>query len=140
MFATILGDLRQRYGDKIVLTPEDLEGVLGISKGQQANLRSQRRFPLPTRKVGGRVCVTIYDLAKYLAGAAEDDAKAQTNHGQATGTSKVSRSEKKAMRGLLKKNWWLFRVNQLISVLDNRRLLDDTPPVSVPPALYKDTI
>lgn len=126
MFATILGDLRQRYGDKILLTPEDLEGVLGISRGQQANLRSQGRFPLPTRKVGGRICVSIYDLAKYLAGAAEEDVKAQMTQEQATGTKKSTRSEKKAKRGLLEKNWWLFRAHHITAILDSRRLLDST--------------
>ncbi|MBI4720458.1 MAG: hypothetical protein HY770_04420 [Chitinivibrionia bacterium] len=126
MFAIILEDLRKRYGDKVLLDPEDLEAILGVSTGQQANLRSQNRFPIPITKVGGRIKVSIYDLAKHLAGAAKEEAKAQIATDTPPATKKESRSEKKAKRGLLEKNWWLFRGHHIISILDHRQLLDDT--------------
>lgn len=41
MLEIILADLRERFGDKVLLSPEDLVSVINKSEGQQANERSQ---------------------------------------------------------------------------------------------------
>lgn len=118
MFKVILDDLRSRVGEKIYLSPEDLEPLLDISKGQQANLRSQNRFPIPTRKLGGKVVVTIYDLAKHLSA----DCKESVSHTIATERvqtkEKTARSTKKTRKGLLEKGWWQFHSGQVFAIIE----------------------
>lgn len=131
MFAVILEDLRKRFGDKVVLGTDDLEAVLGISRGQQANLRSQNRFPIQTQKVGSRVVVSIYDLAKHLSRDCETEVKATMESMASESDGRLSRKVKKAQRGKLKGNWWLLRTDQIIAVIENRSMLDmdsDAPP------------
>jgi hypothetical protein len=67
MLEIILADLRDRFGDKVLLSPEDLASVINKSVGQQANERSQGKFPIPHKVEGRRVKVTIYDLAVVVA-------------------------------------------------------------------------
>lgn len=133
MFDVILDDLRKRFGNKIVLGTDDLEAVLGISRGQQANLRSQNRFPIQTRKVGSRVVVSIYDLAKHLSGDCETEVKATMASKLSKAGETSSRKVKKAQRGLLQGNWWLFRAGRIIAILENRSLLDIDKDGPLPP-------
>jgi hypothetical protein len=63
----ILRDLRQTYGHKVLLTPEDLALAIGRSPKAQANMRSRHAFPMPIKRLGGRVGVSVYALADYLA-------------------------------------------------------------------------
>jgi len=129
MFKVILDDLRSRVGEKIYLSPEDLEPLLDISKGQQANLRSQNRFPIPTRKIGGKVVVTIYDLAKHLSA----DCKEAVSHTMATEQAqtkeKIARSTKKIRKGLLEKGWWQFHSGHIFAVIERRIYQDHTPKI-----------
>lgn len=67
MYETVLVDLKQRFGDKVLLSPHDLAPVIASSPAVQANLRSQNRFPMPVRKIGKKVGVSIYHLAEYLS-------------------------------------------------------------------------
>lgn len=67
MYETILKDLKERFGDKVILTPADIAPVIASSPGVQANHRSRGGFPIPIRKIGTKVGVTIYHLAEYLA-------------------------------------------------------------------------
>lgn len=64
----ILRDLRQAYGPKVILSPQDLALAIGRSPKAQANMRSRGAFPMPVKRVGGKVGVSVYDLADYLAG------------------------------------------------------------------------
>ena len=66
----ILRDLRQSYGPKVILSPEDLALAIGRSPKAQANMRSRGAFPMPIKRLGGKVGVSVYDLAAYLAGDA----------------------------------------------------------------------
>ncbi len=66
----ILRDLRQAYGPKVILSPQDLALAIGRSPKAQANMRSRGAFPMPIKRVGGKVGVSVYDLADYLAGDA----------------------------------------------------------------------
>lgn len=64
----ILRDLRQAYGPKVILSPADLALAIGRSPKAQANMRSRGAFPMPVKRVGGKIGVSVYDLADYLAG------------------------------------------------------------------------
>jgi hypothetical protein len=64
----ILADLRRTYQGKALLSPADLAAAIGRSPKAQANMRSRGMFPMPVKRIGGRVGVTVYDLAEYLAG------------------------------------------------------------------------
>lgn len=119
MIDAILADLRAIFGAKVLLDPDDLVEVLGISVGQQANLRSQGRFPVATQKIGGRIKVSIYDLAKYLSGLASTHAREEI----AVSTIPMNRTEKKARKGLLEQNWWRLNQQRVVSII-NRSLLD----------------
>ncbi len=68
----ILTDLREQFphlNGKIYLKPKDLVPIYGISVGQQANLRSEGRLniPLQDKDLGLGICVSIYDLAKFIS-------------------------------------------------------------------------
>lgn len=67
MYETVLADLKQRFGDKVLLSPHDIAPVIASSPAVQANLRSQKRFPIPVRTIGKKVGVSIYHLAEYLS-------------------------------------------------------------------------
>lgn len=67
MYETVLADLKQRFGDKVLLSPKDIAPVIAKSPEVQANLRLQKRFPIPIKKIGRSVGVSIYHLAEYLA-------------------------------------------------------------------------
>lgn len=73
---TILGDLRKQFGKRTLLTDEDLEPFLNMSRKTQANRRSKGTFPIEVIKVGGSPLVSIYALAEWLAkkrAATEDE-------------------------------------------------------------------
>ena len=121
MFHVILEDLKARFGAKVLLSPEDIADIIGVSVGQQANQRSEGRFPIPYRKDGGRVKVSIYDLAKYLSGESEIHAKQEIKKV----TAPLSRSDRKAMKGHLQGQWWALRGKQVISIIRKSNLLND---------------
>lgn len=119
MLNIILSDLRQQFGSKVLLSPEDLAEVIDVSVGQQANLRSANKFPIPHSKDDfGRVKVSIYDLANYLANLG----KAQVKQEMAQIPDKLTRSQKKSTKGHLEKNWWLFHGTQIVSIIHKSAL------------------
>lgn len=67
MYQTILNDLTARFGANVLLTPEQIAPIIASSPAVQANLRSQGRFPIPIRRVGSKVVVSIYHLAEFIA-------------------------------------------------------------------------
>lgn len=67
MIETVLADLKSRFGEKVLLSPEDIAPIIARSPAVQANMRSQGRFPIPIKKMGSKVGITIYHLAEYLA-------------------------------------------------------------------------
>lgn len=66
LYQTALDDLKKDFGAKKLLTPEDIAEVIDRSASAQAILRCRGDFPMPTKKVGGKVYISIYDLARYL--------------------------------------------------------------------------
>lgn len=69
---TALDDLKAKFGDKKILSPSDIAPLINVSEKVQANLRSAGRFPIPVKKVGVKVGVSIYDLARWLDGDIEE--------------------------------------------------------------------
>lgn len=67
MYETVLTDLKKQFGDKVLLSPGDIAPIIDASPAVQANLRSQKRFPIPVKKMGKKVGVSIYHLAEYLS-------------------------------------------------------------------------
>lgn len=67
MIETILKDLKERFGKKVILSPEDVAPIIATSPAVQANLRSQGRFPIPITKIGRKIGISIYHLAEFLA-------------------------------------------------------------------------
>lgn len=113
VFQQILEDLKATFGSKVQLSPADIAEIIGISEGQQANLRSEGRFPIPYTKDGGRIRISIYALAKYLAECCSVEVKQEMKSVPAT----LPRSDKKAMKGHLEKGWWLLRKKQITSII-----------------------
>lgn len=65
----ILADLREQFGArKAVLYAEELAIALHRSTSAIYTLKSRGTLPVPCFKVGGRVAVSIYDVADWLAG------------------------------------------------------------------------
>jgi hypothetical protein len=67
MYEEILVDLKKSFGPKVILTPEDIAPLIASSPAVQANMRASGRFPIPVRKIGKKIGITIYHLAEYLA-------------------------------------------------------------------------
>jgi hypothetical protein len=65
-YEAVLADLKVRFSGQILLSPADLAPLIMVSAQGQANLRHAGTFPMPVRKVGRRVGVSIYDVAHFL--------------------------------------------------------------------------
>ena len=65
----ILADLREQFGArKAVLYAEELAIALHRTTSAIYTLKSRGTLPVPCIKVGGRLAVSIYDVADWLAG------------------------------------------------------------------------
>jgi hypothetical protein len=113
MFQQILDDLKAQFGSKVQLSPEDIAEIINVSVGEQANKRSQGRFPIPYTKDGGRIRISIYALAKYLADCCNSDCRAQIK----LLPPDTSRTAKKSNRGHLQHVWWSLRSKPIISII-----------------------
>lgn len=114
----MLNDLRGKFGDKVLLSPQDISGIIGMSVGEQANKRSADDFPIPWSKDSGRIKVTIYHLADYIA----NHGKKQVKQQMAKIPEKLTRIQKKAIKGHLEKEWWLFKSQAIISIIQKSHL------------------
>jgi hypothetical protein len=119
MLEIILADLRRIFGDKVLLSPEDIAEIIGISVGQQANLRSDERFPIPYDKEDtGRIKISIYALAEYLANHGKKQVKQALKHEISLAPDKPTRVQKKARKGHLENDWWAFRQKAIVAIID----------------------
>lgn len=66
-FDLILSDLRNQFGKQSILYAEDLADLLGKSKEAVLALHGRNSLPFPVKKVGGRIGVSIFDVADYLS-------------------------------------------------------------------------
>lgn len=121
MLDIILSDLRSRFGDKVLLSPDDLVEVLGVSVGQQANQRSQGKFPIPHKVEGRRVKVSIYDLARYLSNIGSASVKSELI--TIPDSQHLPRRSKKQLKGRLQQGWWLFHSPMVVSII-SKSILD----------------
>jgi len=121
MFKDILADLKAQFGSKIFLSPEDIAEIISISVGQQANMRSDGKFPIPYEKVGGRIRITIYDLAEYLANCCSKKVKQEMQQLPIA----LSRSDKKATKGHLAKGWWKLRCKPIVTIIEKSIFSND---------------
>ena len=113
MFKDILADLKAQFGVRVLLSPEDIAEIINISVGQQANMRSDGKFPIPYEKVGGRIRISIYDLAEYLANCCSRKVKQEMQQLPVA----LSRSDKKATKGHLAKGWWNLRCRPIVAII-----------------------
>ncbi|QWD89274.1 hypothetical protein GQ367_02025 [Polynucleobacter sp. MWH-CaK5] len=118
MFDIVLNDLRGKFGDKVLLSPQDISEIIGMSVGEQANKRSADDFPIPWSKDSGRIKVTIYHLADYIANHGKKQVKQQI----AKIPDRLTRTQKKATKGHLEKEWWLFRSRPIIAIIQKSNL------------------
>lgn len=51
---------------QLLLTPEQLEKVVGIKSKQQSSLRQEKKFPIAYQKIGKLVFYSISDVVDYL--------------------------------------------------------------------------
>jgi hypothetical protein len=123
MLEIILADLRRIFGDKVLLTPEDIAEIIGMSVGQQANKRSDGEFPIPYDGSTGRIKISIYALAEYLANHGRKQVKTALKQEIKLGSDKPTRVQKKARKGHLEGQWWALRQRQVIAVI-NRSLFE----------------
>jgi hypothetical protein len=65
---SVLADLRERFGRKILLSPADIAEEISQSEGAQAVARHREKFDIPLTPRGRNVYVSIYDLADWLCG------------------------------------------------------------------------
>lgn len=121
MFDLILKDLQDKFGSKVLLGPEDIADIIDMTVGQQSNKRSDDDFPIPWSKDTGRVKVTIYHLADYLA----NHGKKQVKQEMSKIPDKLTRIQKKATKGHLEKEWWLFRSRPIISIIQKSILKNE---------------
>lgn len=67
-YQIILAEIRARFGEKLVLYSEDLAEILGKdSVGAIYSLNSRGGLPVEVKEVGGRPCVSVFDVAEWLA-------------------------------------------------------------------------
>lgn len=91
-----LADLKEQFGPKKLLDTQDVADALGRSREAMAMLRLRKQFPI-ARKHGARVVVSIYDLAKYIAGD-EPETTASSRTAKSDLTVKKSQSAAGARR------------------------------------------
>lgn len=65
-YADALADLKADFGKQKLLTPSDIAPYISKTASAQAALRSRKKFPIATKDVGGRIFVSVYDLAHYI--------------------------------------------------------------------------
>ena len=133
MFDIVLNDLRGKFGDKVLLSPQDISDIIGMSVGEQANKRSADDFPIPWSKDSGRIKVTIYHLADYIANHGKTQVKQQI----AKIPDKLTRTQKKATKGHLEKEWWLFRSRPIIAIIQKSNLEQALDKKTLPTKILK---
>lgn len=120
MYKDILEDLKQAVQGRLVLTPVELQAVLGVSEGQQANLRSQKRFPIVHKKIGSSVVYPIHAIAKHLSGEASKNANEVIKQIQVD--KPLSRIQKKKIGNHLESDWMhTFRL-RLFAMFENNEI------------------
>ncbi len=91
--SNLVAYLRTRSGGKEVLTPKQLEPILGISVKQQRLLRKENKLGFPHLTIGGKILYSIHAVAEMLTRPAQTE-PAQTETAK---NEKPSASKSKAV-------------------------------------------
>ncbi len=106
-YSDALADLKACFGPQKLLTMADIAPHIGKSRGAQTKLKRRGRFPMPVKKVGNTLCVSIYDLAHLIGDEAEEppaphpvkiSATAKTPKAQRAATAKAPTGSKPTRR------------------------------------------
>lgn len=97
--AQIAKDLKEQFGGRSVLYPADVAIVLGKTESAIASMKWRGGFPVPVKPVGGRPAVTVYDMAKWLAGDAEGDADASSGEDEPSKPGEAAKAAKPIAAG-----------------------------------------
>ena len=71
--SNLVAYLRTRSGGKEVLTPKQLEPILGISVKQQSLLRKENKLGFPHLTIGGKILYSIHAVAEMLTRPAQTE-------------------------------------------------------------------
>jgi predicted DNA-binding transcriptional regulator AlpA len=66
-----LADLKEQFGSEKLLDTDEVAAAIGRSREALAMMRLRKQFP-QSKKIGRRVVVSIYDLAKFIAQPADE--------------------------------------------------------------------
>jgi hypothetical protein len=88
----ILRDLRDRFGNRLVLYSPDLAVILDTTEEAMTNLITRQELPFQVKLIGDRRCVDIYQIATWLAASglvpvAVAPKEAKQKSGSPTGTA-----------------------------------------------------
>ena len=117
MLQEILQDVKNAVGGRLVVTPAELEAIMGIPVGHQANMRSENRFPIPDQKTGRKVHYSVHAVAKHLAGRATAIAKETLK--ETKQDKPPTRLQKKNATNHLASGWWLTFNVRLTALFQN---------------------
>lgn len=73
-----LSDLKEQFGSKKLLTPAEVATVVPRCVKTVRQIINSADSPLPPKAVGKRVCVSIYDVARFLAADEADTPRPST--------------------------------------------------------------
>ncbi|MFY2797922.1 hypothetical protein ACOTJJ_30310 [Achromobacter xylosoxidans] len=66
IYQSLIEDLKIRTNGKLIISPEILSDMIGISTKQQSKLRKESNFPIPHKNMGRNVFYSIYHVADFL--------------------------------------------------------------------------
>jgi len=93
--SNLVAYLRTRSGGREVLTPKQLEPILGISAKHQSLLRKENKLKIPYLVVGGKILYSIYAVADLLTRPAENNPEpAKLTKHEKTTSSKTKAEDK----------------------------------------------
>ena len=119
MYEIVLQDLQKRFPGTFLLTPEQVAEVIRTDVKTQANMRSKGTFPIPVKKVGAKVYVSIYDLAAFIA---NDNQLYIVKNTPLPKSTKAPPATKSKLAKKTKDNeWWTF-CSQVIAIIDSTSL------------------
>lgn len=85
----IVADLRETFGKgRMVLFPEEVAQVIGLSPKAINNLRHRKKFPFTPKRIGNKIGVSIYELAEWLASGSPELDQVEPDNATTSSTSR----------------------------------------------------
>lgn len=108
----IINDLKNKYGEKYLLSPAELALIINKSVAAQANMRSTGTFPIKVVKIGKKIGISVYDVADFLvSGQLKEISKTKIAVDTAKITTKITK--KRGARD------WLLAFEQSVNFQQN---------------------